>query len=293
MSEKIRKKHTGEAGNDGQFGTVEHSKSDVDLGSTLPWLSQCKIKGFTRKVFQAAPDAPVQPGGTCANCGTAIINCYVVEDTKTGTVHDIGSDCAERVGMNREELARHWRDWRAARRLDEAEARRRKWDAETEAREAAITAEYGEHGTLSRLEYGCTCEDCAFVAPHGHPTKYLGGCTCEECSLGIIESDDRYFSYDKTYLVDLETGQVRDDIRMVSTQYGSKWCVKDDDGDSVRWITPSPKRRGTMTKHGFTEVSIPTVWRKKRDGDSFPLHRYGEMPEFDNYGEPLGSVTPG
>lgn len=34
-----------------------------------------------RRVYQACPDAPIQPGGSCAFCGEGLIECYVIRSS--------------------------------------------------------------------------------------------------------------------------------------------------------------------------------------------------------------------
>lgn len=56
-----------------------------------------KFVGAETKTYQACPGAPIQPGGSCDYCGTAItIHCHVV--SADGKRFKVGSDCIAKVG---------------------------------------------------------------------------------------------------------------------------------------------------------------------------------------------------
>jgi hypothetical protein len=56
-----------------------------------------RFVGCESKTYQACPGAPLQPGGSCDYCGTAItIHCHVV--SADGRRFKVGSDCIAKVG---------------------------------------------------------------------------------------------------------------------------------------------------------------------------------------------------
>lgn len=53
--------------------------------------------GYEYKTYQACPDAPIQPGGSCHYCGQAIMNICTVKSSD-GKVFHVGPDCINKVG---------------------------------------------------------------------------------------------------------------------------------------------------------------------------------------------------
>lgn len=53
--------------------------------------------GYGRLTYQACPGAPVQPGGTCDYCGTAIIDAFRIRGID-GREFKVGSDCVLKTG---------------------------------------------------------------------------------------------------------------------------------------------------------------------------------------------------
>jgi hypothetical protein len=53
--------------------------------------------GFQAKTYQACDDAPIQPGGSCAYCGQAIIHCCTIEDAD-GKRFEVGTTCVNKTG---------------------------------------------------------------------------------------------------------------------------------------------------------------------------------------------------
>ena len=60
-------------------------------------LAPFKIIGFRVMKFQAAPDAPVQPGASCDYCSTAIMYVCDIRSSDGNTFH-VGCDCVGRTG---------------------------------------------------------------------------------------------------------------------------------------------------------------------------------------------------
>lgn len=60
-------------------------------------LAPFEFVGHERRAYQASPDAPVQPGGSCAYCGTGIIDCFKLR-SRDGHNFIVGSDCIAKAG---------------------------------------------------------------------------------------------------------------------------------------------------------------------------------------------------
>jgi hypothetical protein len=56
--------------------------------------------GLTEKTYQACHGAPVQPGGTCAFCGTGIRYCCQIKSAD-GARFVVGCDCVQRLADER------------------------------------------------------------------------------------------------------------------------------------------------------------------------------------------------
>ena len=69
-----------------------HTFTEHGLGRAPFWCT-----GFAQETYQAAPDAPVQPGASCAYCGTGIINVFMIRSAD-GKVSKIGSTCINKSG---------------------------------------------------------------------------------------------------------------------------------------------------------------------------------------------------
>lgn len=240
------------------------------------------------------PAARLVPGGSCWHCGTGIAIEVVIQSTETGEVHTIGTTCAERVGLNGPELkaflADRYAEERAERSAANVRARREAFEAE----EAALEALHGPHGSLSRFLAGCSghssglCDACWDAAPHGTWQRFRHrGCRCLACVEDEIEtSPGRYWVNEHyTVVVDVETGEVVDDARMVDTKYGTRWR-SDDHGV---WLPFKPARRRTLADKGYVEAEVPMLLRrwKSRDGHgNTPVLRLGD-PIVDRWGEPI------
>lgn len=60
-------------------------------------LAPFRCVGWNRMTFQATPDSPVQPGGTCDFCGTAIIYAALIQ-SRDGKQFKVGCDCVSKTG---------------------------------------------------------------------------------------------------------------------------------------------------------------------------------------------------
>jgi hypothetical protein len=55
--------------------------------------------GFSVEKYQACPGAPIQVGGSCAYCGTGIMDTYWIRGSEPGAkTFKVGSDCVRRTG---------------------------------------------------------------------------------------------------------------------------------------------------------------------------------------------------
>jgi hypothetical protein len=264
------------------------------------------------------PDAPLadyqvigietMPGGTCWHCGTAITVNVLAQHRSGGETITIGTTCAERIGLDPEGLKEYLKDRRDDIRNQRyaAEFKARQEMREREAAEAAaheleLDGKIGPHGTASRYEYGCRCDDCRVVAPHGTTDCfYESECSCDDCVAAALD-DDPALSIDKdsSCLVDLKTGKVAPGAQLVRGQYGMSWLVPSFDPETgvntgnSRFIPAFRKRRDTVTKKGFTYAKGTFVIRTKRyaAGDiSYKKVRCLVQPTVDDWGEPIGAA---
>lgn len=252
---------------------------------TAPPLAEYRVVGLRENWYQAAPDAPKQPGGSCWHCGTGIAIEVVIKSRQTGESHVIGTTCAERVGLDGPELkkmlAERFAEQREQRRSANAKARvKARADAEAEA-----AGRLGPHGSESRFLSGCFCEPCVKAAPHGTVARFRQDCACLVCIDTVVTgSPDEYEVIERDVIVDLDTGEVVD-ARKVDTRYGYRWCVK----DGEVWLPVSPARRSTHANKGYVEASAPFLCERrgsKSRGWWEQLHRLGD-PIFDNWQEPI------
>jgi predicted GNAT family acetyltransferase len=93
-----------------------HPFERADLGN-----APFHLVGVTTKKFQAAPDAPVQPGGSCDYCGQAIMYVARVRDSQ-GKEFNVGLDCAERTGDTKLSEAARRAENKLRREMDKARA---------------------------------------------------------------------------------------------------------------------------------------------------------------------------
>ncbi len=60
-------------------------------------LAPFRYRGMTKETYQACPEAPLQPGGSCDFCGTGIFFHYHFESAD-GKQFKVGSDCVLKSG---------------------------------------------------------------------------------------------------------------------------------------------------------------------------------------------------
>lgn len=111
-----------------------------------------RFAGAARVVYQAAPDAPVQPGGSCDYCMNAITNHFYVESAD-GRRFKVGSECIHKASdqdlskpVDRElrRLKREQRHANEARKIEEL----RGWLADPEIR-ARLKAQPHPHPSFT------------------------------------------------------------------------------------------------------------------------------------------------
>lgn len=263
--------------------------------TTVPPLQDFRVTGFSQNWYQAAPDVPRQPGGTCWHCGAGIANEVHAENTVTGEHITVGTTCAERIGLDPEGLKAMLADKYAEERAMRSAAGRAAAQAAWAAQDAVEEAQYGPHGTAGRyLDGGCRCDTCLAAAPcgtlHGWTVR---DCRCLDCQDALVaanpawrEGSDggrgyRFRTMD--VLVDVDTGEIIADARKVETRYGYRWRS---DSRNV-WLPVRPVRRSTLASKGYVEAEAPFIVDTIRTRQGWwdkPVLRVGE-PVFDNWGE--------
>ena len=180
-------------------------------------LTSYRITGYIERWHEAIPGVK-QPSGACWHCGAGIAICVQIRHVTTGELHEIGTTCAERTGLDTAQL----RAMLAERHADE---RRQSFAAEREAvrraaaeQDAADTAAYGDHGTTSRFSSGCRCERCRPAAPHGTLARFVDGpCHCGDC-VGAAAAFDDYTTREVDVIVDLASAEIVEHARKVTTR---------------------------------------------------------------------------
>ena len=267
---------------------IEKPPADWKQANDEAPLEHFRVIGVEEKVVQVAKDAPRQPGSSCWHCGTGIMICVVCKNLQTGEIVDIGTTCAERIGLDPEGLKRYLKE-----RRDRIRAER--WAAEAEDRRlhaeyvsAEIAAKYGEHGTEGRYAYGCRCGECNEVAPHGTNEHFWAhDCSCEACVKAVLVAHDDYRIREMDVLVDLRTGRVAN-ARLIDGKYGMSWMVKNDTGIVVDFVPTGRKRRDTVAKRGYTYAKADYLVRPPRDYKEAPWRiRQLSTPTVDDFGEPI------
>jgi hypothetical protein len=234
---------------------VEAHTRDVTTTNEAP-LQKFHVTGIRENWYQAAPDAPRQLGGSCWHCGTGIAIEVVIEHEETGEIHTIGTTCAERVGLDPENLKKFLAEKFAEERAAAREISSKAYREARAAEEAAATVKFGEHGTESRFLSGCYCEECVKAAPHGQIVRFIaGGCRCLDCVDAVVAGGGYTVHEDRVVLVDVETGELVEDAREVDTKYGMKW--RSDSRDV--WLPWRPVRRSTLANKGFVEAEAPVL----------------------------------
>jgi hypothetical protein len=206
------------------------------------------------------------PGGDCWHCGTAIAYCVQIRHTFTGEQHEIGTTCAEKVGL----------DITAVKKLLAEKRARERAAAELEWRRTYVPAE-------------------PTLPAHGTVERFHTGCHCGECTDGVVLALPQEYNYvpDESVIVELATGElVRASI--TETRYGFSWKVRGGEA----WLPLSPKRRSTHANKGFVEAKAPCLvkrWtRRLNNGFTQPattVVRFLGSPLVDVWGTPIPHKT--
>lgn len=251
-------------------------------------LGRFSIVGVTTNWYSAAPGHK-QPGGSCWHCGQGIAIEVLCLDSETGERVTVGTTCAERVGLDAEQLHEMLQERYAEERAERMRQRSEEYRAKMAEEEAAAVAFFGEHGTESRFLSGCYCDRCVTAAPHGTMFRFREGCRCVECVGFMLTTERWYVRDDDTVLVDLGTGRVVPDARAVDTTYGMRWR-----SDSLDvWLPWLPKRRTTLANKGFTEAEVPVLCERRGTRSRSWSSRDIPMasPLVDRFGEPIPQET--
>lgn len=143
------------------------------------------------KTYQAHPDAPRQPGGSCAHCGTAItIHCEI--QSADGRKFVVGSTCVEKTG-----------DAGLIRAFRQSPAVRAKARAARAAKDARVCAEWA--ALISDPLNRAKLEAVTFTHPYsGKPTNRLAAL---ESAWGFCGASgrNRYLKMLKNLCSNLET----------------------------------------------------------------------------------------
>jgi len=282
----------------GEFGPKLYPSETVDFDQVEQGpLYNFEIVGLTVKSrTQVVGETSLsQPTGTCWHCGTGIMYCVQVKNKDTGEIVDIGTTCAEKVGLSLQEI----RELRRAQREADGSAARyeeaAKQKAERQRREEEETRLYGAHGTESRYNEGlCGCPECSKVAPHGTLDRMnYGQCYCPDCVEAAINDPSGSYGLDSEIrLADAETGQLLP-AKCVRGKYGPQWVLNE--GDRTYWFPYSPAREATLSKKGVTEVEVQSLFYYGRNqyGDRYSksLHVI-ELPSENRWHTPMQITNP-
>jgi hypothetical protein len=264
-----------------------------------PPLQQFRIIGVLEKTAVTnvgTPFAKEVPGGSCWHCGTSIRICVQAKNAETGETVDIGTTCAERIGLDRGELKRYLAERFAEQRWLRSKAYAEAKRAEFERREADQTAKYGPHGSPSRFGhcavYGdpWNCDECRAVAPHGTWERFWDGpCSCDDCVRALTKRNQEYEVRSLPVLVALVSGRVVDEARMSNGQYGASWLVPGAvRGAGATFVPMHRKRRATVVARGYTYAQADYLVRKPEHwGDPVQRVRRLTQPVEDDWGEPI------
>ena len=230
-----------------------------------------------------------RPGGSCWHCGQAIANIIVARHTETDEEVTVGTTCAERLGLNADELREVLAERFANERFERSAAATAERRAQLEAYEAEMVAAGKPHGSEARFTEGCRCQQCVDVAPHGTSVRFFEhDCRCQACRDEILATRE---TLSAPVLIDAATGQVIEDARLINTKFGWSWRV---DSRDV-WVAYGPKRRSTMAKKGFLEGRARFMAVRGPDGDRHKVVGRGfrlSDPVEDRWGEPIATGDP-
>lgn len=104
--------------------------------------------GHYQAVFQAAPDAPRQPGTSCDYCGTGIMDVFKVRSSD-GVEFKVGCDCIRKVSAEFDgDIPPDAREWIYQMESAKRHERRLKRDAQIKARKDRVRGALAAHPTL-------------------------------------------------------------------------------------------------------------------------------------------------
>lgn len=258
-----------------------------------PPLKDFRVIGIAERTTVINPGtkfAREVAAGSCWHCGTSIRICVVAKNEKTGDVVEVGQTCAERIGLDKKGLKEYLAERFAEQRLLRSKAYQEQQRAEYEAWEEEQTGKFGPHGSLSRYEGGCSrggaiCEECRQAAPHGSVDHFWAHrCNCHPCVEAAMERNrDLYISGDVPMLVDLQTGKIVPEAKMVSGQYGTSWWIP-----GGVYVPAFRKRRDTVARRGYTYARAKVLMERSHQREVADRKvRVLEAPTVDEWGEPI------
>lgn len=251
-------------------------------------LEMFQVIGIEERTYQAAPGAPIQASGTCWHCGAGIKTCVVAKHLESGDVITVGTTCAERIGLDpvglKKYLAEKFAEDRRSRRSEIWQARIERREQE----EAVLEQTIGAHGSAERYEYGCRCDSCRAIAPHGTQDCFWEKkCSCVKCLDAAMAGNSRLYIGERDVLVDLSNGQVVEEARIVSGRFGQCWFIP----DKEMFVPAYAKRRETIVKHGYTYATTDWLIRTWANGQGESKERLIGTPVVDIWGEAIVSPS--
>lgn len=266
-------------------------------------LERFRVVGVVEKttvVNAGTAAARAVAAGSCWHCGASIRICVRAENLVTGEIVDIGTTCAERIGLDAAELKEHLAERFAEQRRLASKAHREQQAAVRAQLEAELERTVGPHGTLARFEYevaeadGWACADCRNAAPHGTTTKFWDGrCSCRLCLDAVLASNRSLYVGSRPVLVDLATGRPAA-ARLVNGRYGTSWLVTDPPTSRGHFVPASSKRRATITARGYTYARADFLLERSHSIRCPDVtHRRLTDPTEDDWGEPIVRPTEG
>ena len=263
-------------------------------------LERFRVIGIVEKtvgINAGTPAARMVPSGQCWHCGTEIRICVQAKNLDTDEVVDIGTTCAERIGLDPKGLKKYLVERFAEERHLRSRAARDAQQAEYAKREAEFEAQYGPHGSETRYDhcnvwgYKGVCDACHAtmrrLAPHGTWTCfYENRCSCGPCVEAAMAHDKNFKIVDLPVLIDLGTGEVVETAEIRNGRYGSFWSVS----DYGSTVPAYAKKRETVAKRGYTYASADFLVYDNQSngrGRGYSKQRRLTMPEVDDWGEPI------
>lgn len=247
-------------------------------------LAGYTVVGCVTRWHQDGPDAPRRPGGSCWHCGIDIAVCVQIRRPGAHELHEIGTTCAERVGLSGPELRAMLAELYGQERATHTRAAREAAEAAARAREEHETARHGPHGSAGRYLFGCSCGPCRTAAPHASLDRFFdGACRCLACIEVVAALPEYRVQPERAVLVEL-AGATVVAAREVDGRYGRRWCV----GGGL-WLAWRPARRSTLARQGYTEATAPYLVEVCGRGSRQwyrPVCALGS-PLIDRWGEPI------